>query len=413
MPGVGWTIRPSTDADIPALVRAGCGAFSRRPSDAQIEEGRAFLEVDRALVAVDGDEVVGSAAAVSLQLTVPGPVPVPAAGLTYVGVLPTHRRQGILTALMAHQLHDARARGEPLAALLASEATIYGRFGFGVAVSTSAVELERAHAAFRRPLDVAGRLRMVDPAEMVAVLAPVYDRYHRRQPGEVSRSPGWWARRMADREDQHQGAGPRFAAVWEGAGGEDLAGYATYRVRPRWADGLAGHVLEVEDLVAVTPEAHAGLWQFCLGVDLVRVVRAENVPLGEPLRWLLRDPRRLRVTASKDFLWVRVLDVEAALSARSYGSDASLVIEVSDRTGAAAGRYRLTGGGVGAAACHRTDRAADLALDVAELGAVYLGGVRFSTLAGAGLVAELGPGALARADALFASTPVPYSCTYF
>jgi predicted acetyltransferase len=412
-PAMGWTVRPSTDADLPALVRAVQAAFSLRATDVQVEESRAFLELDRTLLAVDGDRIVGTAGALSLELTVPGPVGVPAAGLTFVGVVPTHRRQGILTALMAQQLDDARARGEPLVVLLASEATIYGRFGFGVAVSTSGIEVERAHAAFRRPVDLAGRVQLVEPADMAATLPGIFDRYRRRQPGEVSRPPGWWARRLADREEQRRGAGARFAAVWEGPGRAGPDGYATYRVRPRWDDGLPGHVLEVEDLVALTPEARAGLWQFCFGVDLVRLVRAENVPQDEPLPWMLRDGRRVRVTSSKDFLWVRVLDVEAALGARAYGSDDSVVVEVAGPPGQSSGRFRLRCGGPGEATCGRTDRAADLAVDLVHLGAAYLGGVRFATLARAGVVDELAPGALARADALFACDPSPYCCTPF
>ena len=409
---MGWAVRPCTEADIPALVRAVSTAFGNRATDTQIEEARAFLELDRAFVAVDGDRIVGCAGALSLELTAPGPVTLRSAGITYVGVVPTHRRQGILTALMAHELDDARARGEPLAALMASESTIYGRFGFGVAVCGNAVEFERAHASFRQPVDLAGRLRMVEPAAMAAVLPPVFDRCRRVQPGQVSRSAGWWARRLADRGAQGHG-GDRLAAVWDAPGGGEPAGYVTYRVRTQWPDGLAGHTLEVEDLVALTPEAHAGLWQFCAGLDLIRTVRAENVPVDDPLGWMLRDSRRLRVTGSKDVLWVRVLDVEAALAIRSYAHDGTLVLEVRDGPDGASRRFRLTGGPVGEATCVPTGRAADLTLDVSNLGAAYLGGVRFSTLARAGLVDELTRGALARADALFASAPAPYCCTYF
>ncbi len=408
---MGWTVRRSTAEDIPALVQADWAAFGNRPSDVHVEEAAAFLEIDRAFVAVDGDRVVGTAAALSLEVTVPGPATVAAAGVTYVGVLPTHRRQGILTALMARVLDDACERREPLAALLASEATIYRRFGYGVAVSSSTVEIERARATFRRPVDVAGRVRMLDPAEIADALPPLHDRYRRRQPGEVSRSQAWWDRRLADHESERRGASARFAVLWEEAG---PSGYVTYRVDPRWDQGLPANTLILEELIALTPEARAGLWQYCFGIDLVGVVKAGNVPLDEPLPWMLTDGRRLRVTGTKDFLWLRILDVEAALTCRGYATDSTVVFEVADASArGAAGRYRLTGGGTGDVACNRTDRPADLALDVAELGAAYLGGVRFTTLARAGLVCELAPGALTRADALFASTPAPYCCTGF
>jgi predicted acetyltransferase len=337
------------------------------------------------------------------------------AGVTYVGVLPTHRRQGILTALMAALHDDARARQEPLAALLAAEATIYRRFGYGVAVSSSSVEIDRSRASLRRPVDLAGRVRLLEPGEMRDLLPPVHDRYRRLQPGEVSRPPSWWARRLADRGDEGPDGGARFAVVWEDPGGGDApAGYVTYRVRQRWDEGVPGGTLEIEDLIALTPDVRAGLWQYCFGVDLIGVVRAWGVPIDEPLPWMLTDPRRLRVTANKDFLWVRLLDVEAALAARSYACDSSLVLEVVDGSAPVhPARYRLRGGGPGEAACCRTDSPADLTLEVADLAAAYLGGVRFSTLARAGLVSELASGALARADALFATAPAPFCCTGF
>jgi predicted acetyltransferase len=396
---MGWSVRPATADDVPALVRADWAAFGNRPNEAQIEGALAFLEVDRTFVAVEGDRVVGSAGGLSLELTVPGPATVPTAGVTYVGVMPTHRRQGILTALMAELVDDARRRGEPLAALLASESTIYGRFGFGVAVTMCSVEIERPHARLRRTVDVAGRTRLLEQDEMAGVLPAIWDRYRRAQPGEVSRSEGWWARRLDDDPTLRRGgAGPRFAVVWEGD-----AGYVTYRIQDNWGNGFPHHVLTIEDLVATTPDVRAGLWQYCFGVDLVGVVRALNLPLDDPLRWSLVDPRRLRVTAVHDLLWVNVLDVEAALSARSYGSEQPLVIDV-----AGEGRYRLAAGG-----CRRTEDLADLGMEAADLGSAYLGGVSFATLARAGRVAELTAGAVARADAIFATAPGPSSCTGF
>ena len=394
---MGWTIRAADEADIPDLLRADWAAFGGRPTDDQIEMHRAFLEADRIWVAEDGDRVVGSTGNLSLQLTVPGPATVPTAGVTVVGVLPTHRRQGILTALMARAADDARRRGEPVAALLASESTIYRRFGYGAATLSSTVELDRTHARLRHPPDITGRLRLLDAGEMAAVLPDIHERYRRQQPGEVSRSGGWWARYLQDPEERRGGAGPRFAAVWDGD-----QGYVTYRSAQRWDDGLPGFTLTVEQLVAVSPEVRAGLWQYCFGVDLVRLIKA-YLPLDDPLRWMLVDPRRLRTTSVTDFLWVNLLDVEAALSARAYADDAGLVIEV-----VGDGRYRLAGG-----RCARTDALPDQAREAPDLGAADLGGVRFANLARAGLVTEHTAGALARADALFATVPAPISTTGF
>ncbi|MGI8983742.1 MAG: GNAT family N-acetyltransferase [Acidimicrobiales bacterium] len=394
---MGWTIRPAAENDVAALVTADWAAFGGRPKDTDIEHYRAFIEVDRALVAEDGDRVVGTAGALSLELTVPRPVTVPTAGVTVVGVIPSHRRQGILTALMSRLAEDARRRGEPLMALLASESTIYRRFGYGVAVMASTVEIERAHARLRHPVPVADRVRTLDESEMATILPGIHDQYRRLQPGEVSRSPGWWARHLDDPNDRRGSDGARFAAVWEGE-----QGYVTYRVAQNWADGLPGGTLAIEDLVATSPEVRAGLWQYCLDIDLVRQAKA-SLPIDDPLRWRLVDPRRLRTTSVTDLLWIKILDVESALSARAYATDAALVIDV-----AGAGRFRLAAGG-----CRRTEALADLALEAPDLAAAYLGGVSFATLDRAGLVAELVAGAVGRADALFATAPGPVSSTGF
>ena len=190
-------------------------------------------------------------------------------------------------------------------------------------------------------------------------------------------------------------------------------GAAYYRVQSRWEDGLPAGTLLLRELIAVTPEAHAALWRYCLNVDLVQTVRATVRPVDEPLRWLLAEPRRLRTTALYDDLWVRLVDIPAALAARRYATTGRLVLDVADPfCPENAGRYELEAGPDGAA-CRPTTAAADLALDVADLGAAYLGGVRFGTLAQAGRVAELETEALARADALFTSEPAPWCATPF
>jgi predicted acetyltransferase len=197
------------------------------------------------------------------------------------------------------------------------------------------------------------------------------------------------------------------------AGGAEPAGYASYRLRNLdWdAAGLANGVLEIHDLIADGPVARAALWRFCLNVDLVSTVRALSCPLEEPLRWMLAEPRRLRTTRLSDWLWVRLVDVAAALAGRRYTTPGSIVFEVVDGFADQGGRYALEGGPEGAD-CRPTTADADLVLSAADLGAAYLGGVGFETLRRAGRV-EATAGAAARADAMFAIQPGPYCATEF
>jgi predicted acetyltransferase len=221
----------------------------------------------------------------------------------------------------------------------------------------------------------------------------------------------WWPDQFfwPDPDDK----GTRFYCVYESPGG-GLDGYAAYRFEARWGNGPEG-TLHVTDLVTVTPEGRAVLWRYLLDVDLVETIKAWVVPVDEPLRWLLREPRRMEVTRLGEGLWVRVLDAPAALAARTYATPARIVFEVVDEFrphGGAAGRVALDGGPDGADARRTTDEP-DLVLGVAELGGILLGGVRPSALARAGLVDERAPGALAVADAMFAVEPLPFSMTDF
>ena len=407
---VEFDIRPVGDDELPAFARAVDTAFGIHPTDEMVAVMRSMVELDRSLAVVDDGAIVAGAAALSFELTLPGQITVPVAAVTEVGVLPTHRRRGMLTALMRRQLDDVAERGEPVAVLGASESTIYGRFGYGVAVMSSSVEIQTPAGVRAGPPAGGGRLRFVDGDGMRAVLPGIHDRYRLGQPGEVSRSRGWWDAFLLDPELFRGDASARFAVVYEDGDG---AGYVTYRMKVDWlADD--DHTLLVEDMVATTPEARIALWRYCLGVDLVTRVSAASVPVDEPFPWTMPDPGRFKVTGLYDLLWLRLVDVPAALAARRYPAEDGLVLEVADGfRPAGAGRYRLDTGADGAE-CRRTaGEEPDLALAVADLGAAYLGGVRFSTLARAGRVAELRPGALARADALFTSTPMPWCSTDF
>jgi predicted acetyltransferase len=314
---------------------------------------------------------------------------------------------------MRRQLEDVRARGEALAVLTASEGAIYRRFGYGVATSVVYTEIERAHSAFLAPQKFPGRYRLVEQEEAIKeVLPPLYDDVRRACVGELSRTAAkWWGQyRLANVPGG--GFGPHLFVVYESSLGR-VDGAAVYRARLEWTNGVPDGTLEITELIARTPEAYAALWRYCLDVDLVARIRGRHRPVDEALRWMLADSRRLRVTHLADNLWVRLLDIPAALSARRYSTAGRLTFELSDAfLPDLSGRYTLETG-PGAADCARSDHPADLSLDIASLAAAYLGGVSFTSLALAGLVREETPGALARADAMFATFPAPYCSTHF
>lgn len=407
-------LRPVTEDEFEELVRVDHAAFGGGPPDAdRLADLRKALEPDRTRAVFEGGRLVAASGALSLELTVPGLTTVPAAGVTWVGVLPTHRRRGHLTRMMASLLDDAAARDEPVAILLASESLIYGRFGYGLATTHVSSEIESRHGAMRPTAPTGGgRVELLEAEHAAKVLPAVLDAARRRQPGDVRRPDAWWDILFRDPENDRAGAGARFYAVHESAGGE-ADGYAVYRVKSDWIAGSPNGRVLAGEVVGLTAAAEADLWRYLFSIDLTDVVAAECRPVDDPLRWMLVDPRRLRVTAVSDFLWVRVLDVAGALAARRYAIAGSLVLEVTDTfRPATAGRYRLEGGPDGAE-CRRTTDEPDLILAVDDLGALYLGGVVATSLAAAGRVTERRAGSLARADAMLASNPRPFSRTGF
>jgi predicted acetyltransferase len=378
-------------------------SWGHHATDEDREDARRLYEPARCFAALVGGRIVGGTATLSLELTVPGGGTLGAAGVTDAGVLPTHRRLGLFRELNALQLEDAREHGEAVAVLTPSEGTIYGRFGYGVAAFSHDVEVARSAAAFGDPTAVAGEVRLLGPEDCREVLPEVFDRDRPSRPGEVSRTAPYWEAFLRD----HDGGSGRFVVAHEAPGG-GVDGYAVYRVRPAWSANVPEFGLAVDEVVAVSPAVRAALWRYLLDIDLVGTVTASNAPLDDPLRWLLADPRAYRVTAMTDTLWLRVVDVEAALAARRYAAPGRLVIAVEDPfLPANTGRYLLDGGTVA-----RADAMSpDLSMRAADLGAAYLGGVRFSTLARAGRVVEHTPGTVAVADAMFATDPLPHCTT--
>lgn len=402
-----YPIRPVALEEFDPFLLAADTAFGDRPKEAKIDAERSVFEPDRSLAAFDGDDIVGTASAFTLQLTVPGAT-IGAAGVTFVAVRPSHRRQGVLTSLMGRQLRDVRDRGEPVAILWASESPIYWRFGYGVAALGASFTIDRNHAAFlpevRRP---ARRLRYLDLGDALSQFPRVYDAVRSTRPGFVDR-PGepWWRYRFQDIEEHREGFGPLFYVIREGDDGEP-DGYVIYTFKHDWPHSAPHGTVRVEELVAAGDDAAIDLWGFALDLDLSATIEAWNRPVDDPLFHVVADPRRLRMRI-QETLWVRLIDVASAVAARRYAAEGGLVLEVRDPFCPwNEGRYELEGGPDGAR-CRTTSGEADLSLSAGDLAAVYLGGIRFGALARAGRVREHRPGALRRADAMFGWDPVPW-----
>lgn len=403
----GVEIRPATLDELPDLYRVCSRAIGfPMASEERLEHLRKHFDCSRSLATFDRGQMVATAHSWSFEWTLPGGQAVPAAGVTLVSVAATHRRRGILTQVMRRQLTEARERGEPVAILLASESVIYGRFGYGLSTTVVDIDLDPRIAKLT-PGAAPGRVRFVDDATADGLLPTVYDRWRRSQHGAIDRSPDWWTGSRVEHKPES-----RPTVVYESPDGE-AEGYAIYSLEPHWEAGLPDHTLSVGEHVAVTPEAAAALWEHVMGVDLVSKVKAWTRPPDEPLRWRLSDPRRMRVTRSSDFLWARILDVPRMLSGRRYDAPGRLVLEVRDPMFPDVdGRYELDAFPEGAD-CVGTSADPDLVLGIAELGAVFQGGVRFSDLARVGRIREETPGSLAVADRMFTTRPAPWSNTGF
>jgi predicted acetyltransferase len=400
-----YPIRPVRPEEFDTFHTVDMHAFHGSPLNE--EERRlvmSHLEFDRSLAAFDGATPVGTAAAYTFQLTVPGFRSLPAAGVTWVSVLPSHRRRGVLSSLMRRQLIDVRECGEPLAVLWASESVIYSRFGYGRAMWHADFTLYRGEAALARtaPADGGLRLRIADPVAALPELAKVYDTVLPTRPGFIARNEAWWRREVYDPPDRRHGTSPLHCVLAEDDGGP--RGYALYLAHNRWDSdtSLPDSALSVREMVGADAAASAALAADLLSRDLTREFRVRGRPVDDPLLYQLADPRRARPRL-KDALWVRITDVPGALARRRYSCPADLVIEVrDDLLPSNAGRWRLTtagaapdGGGLEASCAPASDGApADVALDVAELGAAYLGGTPLGALAAAGLVTERRPGAV-------------------
>jgi predicted acetyltransferase len=412
-----YPIRPVSSEEFDAFHTVDMHAFHGSPlSPEERQLVLSHLEFDRSLAAFDGDTPVGTAGAYTFQLTVPGSAALPAAGVTWVSVLPSHRRRGVLTSLMRRQLADVRDRGEPLAVLWASESVIYSRFGYGRAMWHADFTLYRGEGtlAGTAPADGGLRLRLVDPVAAIPELAKVYDAVLPSRPGFIARIESWWQRTVYDPADRRHGTSPLHCVLAEDDGGP--RGYALYSAANRWDSdtSLPDSVLNVREMVAVDAAASAALSADLLSRDLTTEFRLRGRPVDDPLLYQLADPRRARPRL-KDALWVRIIDVPGALARRRYSAPVDVVLEVrDDLLPANAGRWRLTTSGAVSdgsglsAACVPSYSAPDVLLDVTHLGAAYLGGTTLSALAGAGLVTEGRPGAVRQLSTALSWNPAPW-----
>lgn len=393
--------RSPTEEELRATVSAAAGAFGEALRDEDFERETRSMPRDRVVAAYDDGRPIGLTGSYPFELTIPGGA-LPAAGVTWVGVLPSHRRRGILREFMRRQLEDVHARGEPLAILWASEAAIYGRFGYGMAAPSASMDAARAAFAYRDDPGATGVVRMVSLEEAREPFREVYERVSPTRPGMLSRTEHWWDdHRLPDPEHARHGAGPKFYAVLELDGRPE--GYAMYRIASKWERGVPEGELRVVEAIATTPEAVRELWRFLFGVDLVARVRMHIFEPASPLFLMVSDPRRLHLTLS-DGLWLRLVDADAALRRRAYSASGSVVLELRDELCPwNEGRFSA-GEDAG-----RTNGEPELRLASGDLASAYLGAFDFERLAAAGRVEELRPGALALATALFRS-PVPPFC---
>jgi predicted acetyltransferase len=393
-------------------IKPANAAFGEASSPEAFAHGCRLLEPDRLIGAKDGDAWVGTAAAYTFRLTVPGGRDVGAPGLTDVAVAPSHRRRGILRRMMTWLFDQAVDRGEPVVILWASESAIYQRFGYGIGTLQSSFDIERTRIRFIRSVEPVGRMRIVERDEALTLIPPVYDAVQRRTPGAVSRAEGRWANDLLfDAEWMQRGTGSKFIAVLEVDG--EVRGYVLYRVLNQWDDRGPSNVVNAIEVIGVDHAAERTIWSWVMDLDLAGNVRGWRGPVPHPLMLELTEPRRMGLTI-RDGLLLRILDVRAALEGRGYATPGSLTFDLTDADRAPnAGRWRLDVADDGGAKLTLSTDEPDLRLDTSDLATVYLGAFRFADLARSDRVTECRPGAVAAADRLFATNATAWCSMIF
>ncbi|KUM72247.1 GNAT family N-acetyltransferase [Streptomyces curacoi] len=405
-------VRPITEADIPDWSRALNTGFLRTPhvSEREIADRSSYIDPARTLGAFDAGRCVATFRSFPQEITAVGGAAVPADAISNVTVTPTHRRRGLLTRMMAHDLAAAKDRGDVVATLIAAEYPIYGRYGFGPAtwMSQWTVDVPRTglDARWAGPED-GGRIDLVDGADAGKIGPELHERVRRAQPGAVSRDERWWQVKTGVlRLDREPWTDP-FFAVYRSPGGE-VEGLVSYTADDHWGDGKQPlNTASVQWLIAATPAAERALWRYLCSIDWITTVKSGWRAPDDLLPFCLPDPRAARITTLTDWLWVRILDVVRALQARTYEGQGSLVFEVVDGGGLTGGRYRLEASADGAS-CTPTTASAELTLDVADLARLWLGDESAVRLAALGHVQEERAGAARVADALLRTSRRPW-----
>jgi predicted acetyltransferase len=405
-------IRAPNFDDLEGFVKAMSGPFGFDLPESEDETGELLSQLakvwepERALITFDKDRIVGTLGTFSFDMTVPGGS-LPVAGTTMVTVQVTHRRQGVLSAMMRAHLEEAVAHGDAAAALWASDSAIYGRFGYGMAAWTTEIEIDRTHVAFHRLAVEPARVELVDVDEVREPTAGIYDKLRREIPGMVAHSEGWWDRIFRDQPHHRRGATKARHGLVVEAG--TPTGWVRYRLKDTEGHGHPAQDVIVSQMYATTPSAWSGLWTHVLSHDFGRTIRADLRPVDDPIHFLLRGIRRARTSVS-DGLWFRILDVKKTLEGRSFGGEGRLGLDVRDPLGIAAGRYSLEVDGSGATV--DTTDATEIEIDIEDLSALALGGRSALQLAMAGRIRG-SDDAVERLDRMFRGSRAPWSPVIF
>lgn len=400
---MGVEIRAVSAEELDTFQQAMGIPFGFDPSAELRDRFQHLFELERLRSAFDDGQMVATFGALSLRLTVPGGF-LPTAGTTVVTVMPTHRRQGLLRTLMREHLAEVHQNREPLAALWASETSIYGRFGYGPATERVVMKLDKQFARMQQPVDIRNGMRLIDGDEALAVFPGIYQQAIVSRPGTFARHHVWWEHRVLyDPEEMRQGATSHRRVLH--TRDADPCGYLIYRTVGE--PGRGPNRVQVVELIGVDPEAEKALWQYVFGIDLISSIEYDNQPVDDPLRWWLEQPRRMS-RSTEDALWVRVIDVVSALEGRRFSQAGGVTFRMHDTLCPwNDGVYRLEADQQGTARCRTVDTEPEIDLSPYALGAVYLGGTRLQDLARSGVVTGTAD-ALKRADALFTNHPLPW-----